>query len=255
MNIEFPQLPAIYNAIAQIQTDAGKFRKLADEICRPYEDIGGIAKKVRMPDVKVPQGLAKAIASTNRIQETFNAINHYTIELAERSQASFDAAQVLANRYEAKTWPAFDHHRKLLGTYSRAQAILDKSIQLPSVPRAILAPQHDKVRKQLETIRPPSIAPKPSPATGAVESVIRRFEERKRTDGDIRHDVVLVVNLMNGKWIRALEISAEGDALIRIVGEDTNGQRHEVLTGVASFQCQIITVEHPPPGAQLSVVK
>ena len=66
--------------------------------------------------------------------------------------------------------------------------------------------------------------------------------------------VVILVTLLTGKTLCAPSMSADGDHLIRIVGEDSRKQRHKVVVGFASFQYEILSIELPPPIPKLKIV-
>lgn len=207
---------------------------------------------IKIPDVKLSNEMTASMKATQAIVNQCNAIRIPAIKLSHEFTASMKAATALAGQCATIRMPALHQSQKIAAALALSHQRIDP-IRISSIRNPTTGPIHRTFDAALLPAQP-AVVRKPSPAKEAVATVNERFAHRKRLDEDRRHQVVIALALKTGKWLYVHHMEAETDELIRVVGEDSNGRRQEVLTGIASFQYQIITLDVPPVAPDLELV-
>ena len=217
-------MTSIANSLEQFRRLNERHRRQIEAITRPAKEISRLAEKLRIPAVK----------------------------LSPKFTASMKASQAIVDQFAAIRVPAIKQYDEMAEALARAQPLAPRTIpDFDNRP----AHFHHRGLESISTItRDPPVVPRTSPAQDVLTRVNEQFQSQKKLEEDQRHTVVIEVTLLTGKRLCAPSMCADGDHLIRIVGEDSRNERHEVVVGFASFQYEILTIELPPPGPDLRIV-
>ena len=273
-------MTSIENSLQQIRRLNERHQQQIEAFTRPAKEMSRLVEKLRIPVVKLSSEFTAAMKASQEIVDKFAAIRvpalrQYekiaesltrtqdmsclagklkmpTVKLLPEFATSMKASQSIVDQFAAIRVPALKQYDEIAEALAGAQQLAPRTIPVFDNRPALF---HHRRLESIPTItnNPPAV-PKTSPAEDVLRRVNEQFQRQQKLEEDQRHIVVIVVTLLTGKRLCAPSMSADSDHLIRIVGEDSRKQRHEVVVGFASFQYEILTIELPPPGPEIKIV-
>ena len=234
---------------------------------------------IKNPAVRLSSEFAASMKATHAITDRFAASMKATHVITDRYAASMKASQAIMDRFADIRNPAVRLSTEFTASMKASQAIMDRfaDIRVPALKQYDeLTTIQMRIHKDLAPItlsnsRPallhhrgldfmptnpvgPPVVSQVSPAEDVLRRISKQYQSQKRCEEDPRHVVVIAVTLQTGKRLCDPAMSAHGDHLIRIRGEDSSKQRYDLVVGYASFQYEILTIEIPPQSPTLRIV-
>ena len=207
---------------------------------------------IKMPTLPVQPKFFESANSANALAKQFATIKMPTLPVRPELFESVNSANALAKRFTAITVPTLKQNRKFSESLKFTKPITQyKATDRENLP-ILLSHRSIELRPKVALTR--STVRKSTPAEDVVTRIYKEFDSRLALEADRRHDVILVATLLTGKRMLVESLTTNGDHLIRIVGKANSEQPTEVVSGFASLQFEIKTIELRPSRPDLKIV-
>ena len=207
---------------------------------------------IKMPTLPVQPQIFESVNSAKALAEQFGTIKMPTLPVRPELFESVNSANALAKRFTAIIVPTLKQNRKFSESLKFTKPITQYNATDRENLPILLSHRSIELRPKVALTR--STVRKPTPAEDVVTRIYKEFDSRLALEADRRHDVILVATLLTGKRLLVESLTTNGDHLIRIVGKANGEQPTEVVSGFASLQFEIKTIELRPSRPDLKIV-
>ena len=199
---------------------------------------------IKLPTLPVQPKLFESVTVANAMAKQFATIKMPTMPVQPKLFDSVNSSNALAKHFAAINVPTLKQNRN----FSESLKFAKPTTQYKASDREIrpILLSHRSIELVPEAASNRSTIRKPSPAEDVVTRIYKEFKNRLALEADRRHDVILVATLLTGKRLLVESIATNGDHLIRVVGNANGEQRTEVVSGFATLQFEIMTIERRP---------